>query len=190
MDATIIIATHGNLKWERLAKERALPSAQKFGIPVIQYHGQKHLHEARNHAASLATSEWLCFLDADDELYDGYFAAMEQATGDLRAPSVMWIEDEMPAAPVSLQDRDIELTNPCVIGTLIRKEMFESVGGFSNWRAWEDWALFLSCYRKGAVIEHVPNAVYVAHVSSNSRNNTVKNPAQLWEDIKLASIND
>ena len=89
MDATVIVATHGDPKWITLARERAIPSAEKQGVAVLHYHGES-LSEARNFAASQVDTEWLCFLDADDELAPGYFEAMDKATGDLRAPSVCY----------------------------------------------------------------------------------------------------
>lgn len=187
MDATIMIATFGDDKWKVLGQEKRKHLEIKFpDMPVNHIHGDT-LHTCRNLLAAYASTEWLCFVDADDDLDEDYFEAMSKGTGDLLAPRVLWIEDDMPSVPVSLEDRDMEVSNQCVIGTLIKKELFEDIGGFQDWRAWEDWALFLSAYRKGARIEHIHDAVYIAYVNSNSRNNTVDNPRQLWLDIKAAS---
>lgn len=187
MDVSILIGTFGSDEWRKRGVDKKNHLANKFSrTPVNHIHGDS-LHSARNLLAMYATTEWLCFVDADDDLDEDYFKAMEGATGDLLAPRVLWIEDDMPSAPVTLKNRDMEVSNQCVIGTLIRKSMFDSVGGFKDWRAWEDWALFLSCYRKGAVIEHIHDAVYIAYVDKDSRNNTVENGRQLWLEIKKAS---
>lgn len=187
MDATVMVGTFGLDFWKKKGMRAAAKLSKKFpDIPVNHIHGDA-LHSVRNLLAAYADTEWLCFVDADDDLDENYFNAMEQGTGDLLAPRVLWIEDNMPAVPVSLADRDMEQSNQCVIGTLIRKELFEELGGFKDWRAWEDWALFLSAYRRGAQIEHIDDAVYIAYVNRKSRNNTVKNGHQLWLDIKAAS---
>ena len=186
MDVTIIIATFGDTKWIELAHERALPSAMLQNVAVITHHGPT-LHEARNEAAELATTEFLCFLDADDSLSPGYLFAMAEATGDLRAPAVSWVTEHSATKPVTLHTRDIEHMNPCVIGTLIRKDLFTTLGGFRDWPAWEDWDLFLRATRAGARIEHVPGAVYRAHMSPGSRNQSVQDAHRLHAMIKAAA---
>ena len=158
MDATVIVATFGDPKWVALAKDRAVPSAESQGVPVIQYHGDT-LAQARNFAASQADTEWLCFLDADDELAPGYFRAMERSSADWRAPSVSWVTDGVASGPQSLAGRNIRVMNPCVIGTLIRKDMFDNVGGFWEERAYEDWSLFRRAWLRGARVGHVNDAV-------------------------------
>ena len=183
---TIIVATFGDISWYELAGQRAMPSARTQGCPVLRHHGES-LHEARNTAAGHAQTEWLCYLDADDELSPGYIAAMSEASGDLRAPAVTWITEHSATDPVTLADRDIEVMNPCVIGTLIRRELFHDLGGFKDWPAWEDWDLFLRATRAGANIEHVPNAIYRAHVRPRSRNQSVTNPRDLMRRIKASA---
>lgn len=189
MDVTILVGTFGSQDWANRGRDKAEHLRQKFPLRrVLHLHGEQ-LHTARNALAAAAKSEWLCFVDADDDLDDGYFNAMHrfQDRADLLAPMVWWKEEGSLSIPVSLEDRDMEVSNQCVIGTLIRKQMFNSVGGFKDWRAWEDWALFLSCYRRGAKIKHVYGSTYIANVSPNSRNNTIENPKELWQQIKDAS---
>lgn len=188
MELSICIATFGDPQWHELALARALPSAaRQADCEIVTEHGAS-LHEARNRAAERARGEWLVFLDADDELADGYAAAILAASGDLRAPAVSWVAPDGTASPPTLlDDRHIERMNSCVIGTGIRRSMFLDIGGFGSWPAWEDWALFLRAYRSGATIEHVPAAVYRAHVRPGSRNQTVANPHRLARQIRAAS---
>ncbi|MBK6580440.1 MAG: glycosyltransferase [Sandaracinaceae bacterium] len=54
---------------------------------AVHVHG-KTLAAARNIGAQAATTEWLVFLDADDELSEGYCDAILAADGDLRAPAL------------------------------------------------------------------------------------------------------
>lgn len=186
---TIVIATFGDDRWQRLAMSRAFPSAAAQGCDVLTSHGPS-LHVARNRgAADAAKAEWLVFLDADDELAPGYVDALLAAGGDLRAPAVQYVHKDGTAdEPVLLDDRDIERMNPCVIGTMIRRNVFLRLGGFQDWPAWEDWDLFLRAVRRErAVIEHVPEAVYRAHVSTDSRNHTVPDPRGLMRRIKASA---
>lgn len=187
MDLTVIIATYGSSVWRDLALDRAAPSAVTQAQTIVHHDHGRSIAKARNHAAAKATTRWLCFLDADDELAPGYVDAMREARGDLRAPAVSWIKDGRETPPRTLDDRHIEQMNPCVIGTLIRRDLFTALGGFHEWQAWEDWALFLTAVRRGAKIEHVPAAVYRAHVRRGSRNRTVSNPAELHAQILQAS---
>lgn len=187
MDLTVIIATYGSPVWRDLALDRAAPSARTQAQTIIHHDPGRSIAKARNHAAAKATTRWLCFLDADDELAPGYMDAMDKASGDLRAPAVSWISEHSETTPVTLDSRDIEHMNPCVIGTLIRRELFLDLGGFKEWPAWEDWCLFLRAHRAGAVIEHVPDAVYRAHLRPRSRNQSVSNAHRLHRKIKAAA---
>ena len=57
-----------------------------------------------------------------------------------------------------------------VIGTMISRAMFNEVGGFKDWPIYEDWCLWQRAVLAGAVPVKVPDAVYVAHVTADSRN--------------------
>jgi GT2 family glycosyltransferase len=146
----------------------------------------------RNAAAEDARTEWLCFLDADDELDYGYVDAMrrhailgEWAVGKavhndaLLAPAVKYVNPRRATAPATLPNApgDMRDVNRCVIGTLIRRSRFLQVGGFNEWPCYEDWDLFLGVHMLGVPIVYVPDAVYKAHVSRGSRNVPTRNVA-------------
>lgn len=168
MDVAVIVSTCGDRSWIDLAAGRALPSVASQTAAaseiIVRHSPTSPLHHVRNEAAEQATAEWLCFLDADDELHPDYLAAMATASGDLRAPALQPVKDGEDTELVVLSGRNIDSLNPCVIGTLVRREMFAAVGGFWYWPAWEDWCLWRRCWLAGAVIEHVPTAIYRAHV--------------------------
>lgn len=181
---SVIIATFGDPAWARRAEAVAYPSA--VDADEIIMHHRATLAEARNEAAAEATSEWLCFLDADDQLEPGYLAALLAGSADLRAPAVRYVNPFGPVQyppPVTFEDRNDFRMNPCVIGTLVRRAMFHDVGGFWNERAWEDWSLFRRCWLAGATLEHIPAAVYRANVNPAGRNSTIERPHTLARDI-------
>lgn len=173
------IATYGDSAWSHLAITTALPSVlcQTVEPKVVITHGET-LADARNAAAAQATTEWLVYCDADDRLDPDFIAATAAADGDLRAPRLFLGDNE-----VDLTARDIEQTNPCCIGTAIRKETLADCGGWPEFRAWEDWALFLRAHRRGASIVHT-DAIYRAAANPNGRNSTVAHPQRLHREIR------
>lgn len=85
MSITVVITTVGEQCWADLARDRAEPSVDlgptdalyMLHVPTAS---ALVLGAARNRAAEEAPpSEWLCFLDADDELAPGYLQAMADA---------------------------------------------------------------------------------------------------------------
>jgi len=187
MDISVVVGTFGEASWAELARARAIPSAVAAGPTEVIHEHAETLAAARNAGAARASTEWLCFLDADDELEPGFLPAIAAASGDLRAPAVRYVVPGEPdPAPLVFADRDIAQINPCVIGTPIRRELFHAAGGFEEWRAWEDWALFRRAWLLGATIEHVPAAVYLVTVNPAGRNSTVDRPNELHREILQA----
>lgn len=177
MNATVVVATYGEERWKTLAWQRAIPSALAQG-PCIHAH-RETLADARNAGLASVETEYVIHLDADDELEPGYVEAMGRSTGDLRAPSVRYVkygtvrQHGMPkvaghrhiCTPTCLSDG-----NWLIVGTCARTQLLRDVGGWEDWPVYEDWALWLRCWKAGAVISSCPEAVYRAHVRFDSRN--------------------
>jgi glycosyltransferase involved in cell wall biosynthesis len=174
MDVSVCIGTYGDPEWRRLARERAIPSAQ---APVIHCHADT-LAKARNAALAEVETEWVCFLDADDELAPGYFEAMERGTADVRGPVAVFVK---PSRESPWQPRVAGHSHTCVaeclpegnwllIGSAMRTDLAKSLGGFREFAVYEDWDLFLRAYAAAATFELIPEAVYRAHVRLDSRN--------------------
>jgi len=174
-DLTILICSHGDERWRDLAFSRAYPSATGQANTYVFHLPDATLAEVRNFAAEQVETEWLCFLDADDELDFGYVDAMSRYVDGgeaLLAPAVKYIDPRRKTAPACLPNEpgDMRAINRCVIGTLIRRHTFFEAGGFQEWPCYEDWDLFLTVHLRGVPIVYVPDAVYKAHVSRVSRN--------------------
>jgi glycosyltransferase involved in cell wall biosynthesis len=190
VEVTVIVGTFGEPKWAALARERAVPSAEPQASDVIHVH-RATLAAARNAGAELASTEWLCFLDADDELTPGYMDAMARVAADLRGPAVEYVRPGGHAAPPKMwPEVDLADGNYLVIGTLVRRDMFLQVGGFRDWPLYEDWCLWQRCWLAGATVAQVPDAIYRAHVRPTSRNRAPSRDERLhWHhEIRRANL--
>jgi GT2 family glycosyltransferase len=193
-DVSILICTFGDQSWAELAATRATPSTIGQGArEVVVFHGHGSLAEARNVAADRAVGDWLCFLDADDELAPGYLDAMEQAWTNLRSdsldvtdgepvallvPAIQYVTDSFRGDPtIPAWGQPLIDINCACIGTLVPRDLFLKVGGFREFAAYEDWDLWLRCVIAGARLVPVRDAVYVAHSTGSGRNLT--DPAAL-----------
>lgn len=199
MDVTVAVATYTGPRGDMsgLAQERAIPSAEALGVPVVHVRGQS-LHEARNTCLDVVATEWVIFLDADDELEAGYLDAMAGAAADLRAPSVRYVHGGRPAAPrmprvaghMHACDADcLAWGNWLVVGTAVRADLLRRVGGWRDFPWSEDWDVWVRCWRAGATIAAVPDAVYRAHVHPQSRNRAPARAERLEAHRLIARAN-
>lgn len=195
---TVAVATYGTSWWTDLAQRRALPSAEALGVPVVYVHGET-LHGARNDALSKVATEYICFLDADDELEPGFFDEISKVSADLRVPAVRYVLNGRPnnsAMPRvaghyhACQPTCLEYGNWLVIGTVARTELIRRVGGWRDFAWSEDWDLWVRCWQAGATIEVVPSAVYRAHVRLDSRNRAPTQAVKHAAHQQIARAND
>lgn len=201
MHVSIIISTYGEAHWAELAEKRALQSAWDQGAYEVlkAHHPKGPIALARNQLATAAEGDWLCFLDADDELAPGYLGAMARAleqeeganprtTALLLTPAVTYMRKSGRGghggykgdAP-HFNDRGIPLSmdNWLVVGTLIQRDLFERVGGFSDYpHGFEDFSLWNKAWQMGAKIVKVPDAIYRAYVNPRSKHRVA------WRDRK------
>ena len=179
IDCSIIVASYGALTYEHLALTRAVPSTEGQGARevLVRHDRRGNIASVRNQLASEAKGDWLCFVDADDELAPGYLEAMavmapRRGVKVLLTPRVSYVSRRGRAAPRFHPEIDLRVANWIVIGTLVPRSLFEKVGGFADrpeFGAFEDWELWIRCWKTGATIVRAPQAVYVAHVERNSR---------------------
>ncbi len=172
MSISVIIATYGDHEWYELALKRAHPSiALGDNTQVVGCHDALGtIASARNEGAKDAWGDWLCFLDADDELAPGYVGAMERALeregadGNQRlllTPAVSIVRNGRAGPATFFKEVPLRQANWLVIGTLVHRDLFWEVGGFPEAEhGLEDWALWSKCVRAGAKIVKVPDAVY------------------------------
>lgn len=197
VDVTVVVATYGEQSWVELAKERAIPSAVALDVPVIAVHDDT-LHDARNTGMRMVDTEFICWLDADDELEPGYFDHIDQADGDLRVPCVRYVKDHANVAPRMPRvaghshlcgGECLPYGNFMVIGTVAPTNLVRKVGGFRDFPWSEDWDLWVRCWQSGATISHVPAAVYRARVRPDSRNRAPAHEDKMAAHRAIAEAN-
>lgn len=194
MEVTVVVATFGQPEWVELANRRAVPSARALGCEVVHVHAAS-LSEARNEGLARVETEWVCHLDADDELEPGFFTAMATGTADVRAPAVRYIKRNVPAVPrmprVAGHSHDCDAEclpdgNWLVIGSVARTQLLRDVGGHLEFDWSEDWSLWLRCHLAGATFEPIPSAIYRAHVRHDSRNRSAGQAKRLQVHHQIA----
>ncbi len=180
MTVSVVVAAHGDRWWYDLMMRRAVPSVERQDAAcdlVVEYQPHGTVASARNAGAARAGGDLLVFLDADDELADGYIAAQQEAaqrhTDALLVPRVQYVVSGR-ARPPRFPNR-VEPTegNWMVIGTGTPAARFREVGGFEEWPIYEDWALFARIQKAGAQVVQVERAVYRAHRRPRSRNHSL-----------------
>lgn len=198
MDVTIVVPFTGP-PWSDLARERAVPSALACEVPVIEVEATT-VHGARNAGLARVRTEWVCHLDADDELEPGYFEAIERGTADVRAPAVRYVQGVSTRRPARMptvagHGAPHECSAPCldagnwlVVGAVVRTELAR-VRGWRDFRWSEDWDFWLGVRAAGATFEAIPAAVYRAHVSRSSRNRAIAQSERVMIHHQIARAN-
>jgi hypothetical protein len=182
VEIDVIVTTWGSDQWKAAGIATAFRNSGHF------HHIDSttvSAGEARNHAVQMLDPQgWICFVDADDNLALGYLEAMEAAyehERQLLTPALSLGG----STPRCLYERDIlNGLNPCPIGTLIHRDLFDEVDGFGDEPAYEDYSMFQRAVLVGAEISFVPDAVYLAGHNPRGRNSTVRNPKRLVEQIR------
>lgn len=178
-----MITTYGEDSWRDLAWSRAYPSVVDQAEEVIVHHEPNlAIGPARNAAGKRATGQWLCHLDADDELAPDYIELMEAAIAEhagkkgtlyLFQPSVQYVRKKTKAKPVLIPEGDLRNDNFLVVGTVVNRNLLQSVGGFNDLpHGFEDWSAWAKCWKAGAQIVPVPEAVYIAYINLRSKHRT------------------
>jgi GT2 family glycosyltransferase len=158
---------------------------------LVKHEPEATISQVRNALGEEATGDWLCFLDADDELAQGYLSTMTRSWDRVRrhgkvplvllTPQVSYVQPHgKRLAPKHHRRGNLHDDNFLVVGTLVQRELFLRVGGFEDYpHGYEDWSLWAKCWKEGAQIVQVVGAVYVAYVNPDSKRRTA------WRDHKL-----
>jgi glycosyltransferase involved in cell wall biosynthesis len=170
---TVIIATYGDETWRQMAIDEALPTAAPEADEVLLIHGDT-LAQARNAGARRAKSEWIVYLDADDELEPGFHDGIEKGEGDIRVPAYRQCNENRNPRLVTPQPTDLTTTNWVIIGAAHRRSLALKIGGFLEWPVNEDWCYWQRCWKAGAEFVVHAEAIYRIHGRLGSRNRVMR----------------
>jgi len=137
---------------------------------------------ARNEGFKFSSGRYITFLDCGDELLPAYLDELTAALG--KFPQAAWVY------PVTLQKgsinrfwsyREFNLTdtlskNLQPVTSLMRREVFEQIGGFSTEfkQGYEDWNFFISAARQGFTGKLHRKILFVYHKEEHSRNSQLQ----------------
>lgn len=183
MNCTVVCSTFGDDKWKALATERAIPSAEALGVPVV-YNHEETLHKARNKGLFQVETEFVVHLDADDLLESGFFEEIDNARrdADLIAPSIRYVTPEKSYPPMMPKVAGhqhlcvgdcLKFGNWIIVGAVARTELLHSIGGWRDYDNLEDFDLWQRCWLSGAKITAAHRAIYKAHYSLAGRNTSM-----------------
>lgn len=159
------------------------------GMAGVRYVPQPNggVSSARNHGASLATADWICFLDQDDLLLPHHLLQLTRAirTSDhinllytprlvLECAHGVWTTMRAVVQPPTPKDLPRVLAVRCPFppsGVCVRRSVFEQIGGFrSRYDLAEDWEFWLRLSAAGGAFFLCAEATvcYRVHMESNS----------------------
>jgi glycosyltransferase involved in cell wall biosynthesis len=159
--------------------ERAMASIQAqtlkaFEISVSFDTDKVGAGATRNRALRPVKSEWIAFLDDDDEWLPCHLQRLAEHQEATEADVVFpWFETSPPGCDPFPQffgrDYDPEVPHMFPICVLMRTDLARSVGGFrengqtSEVCAGEDWEFWLKCRDAGAKFAHLPERTWIWH---------------------------
>ena len=158
-------------------------------FPGVRYVLQPNggVSSARNHGASLASVDWICFLDQDDLLLPEHLEQLSRTICANRHANLfytprlvlscvdgVWTTNRASIQPPVSKDLPQVLPLRCPFppsGVCVRRSVFEQLGGFrSRYDLAEDWEFWLRLSTLGGSFAFCPEATfcYRVHMESNS----------------------
>lgn len=182
VDVTVVVPFTGE-PWATWARKRAMPSARDQAL-VVAGEGET-VAQARNNGLDQVQTEWVVFLDADDELSPDYIERMKAGSADVRAPLTRWVThpgysraDRQTGRPMRVWGHAHDCVGDClaygnwiVIGAMMRTDIARRCR-WEEWPIWEDWDWWVQAWQAGATFEQ-SSAVYIAHSARGGRNSSL-----------------
>jgi len=186
----VAVGTYGPDSWRSLA-QRAVESAWAAGADEVVHVHTNSLALSRNTAGDQLSTDYLCFLDADDFLEPRFFDNVKKKIRSgkfIYKPYTrgIYTDGTQDSDPSLVPTRDMSLANHLIIGCPVRKLDFLSIGGFDgSLPALEDWDFFGRLILAGCKVIEVPGAVYRISVNPQGRNSIVENHARAFKTVKI-----
>jgi glycosyltransferase involved in cell wall biosynthesis len=177
---TVIVPT---IAGREMLLARALASIEAQTMPCqvvveLDYH-RRGAATTRNRALAKVDTEWVAFLDDDDELYPNHLRLCARHAR-LTGPDVVYPgydvdgEDPIGCFGIPFDPFLLRRRNYIPVTTLCRTELVRKVGGFQehpdeNGDPCEDWGLWLALLDAGAKFSHLPQRTWLWHNDNGTR---------------------
>jgi glycosyltransferase involved in cell wall biosynthesis len=179
---TVVIPTinsHADLLPRAVASVRAQTLAPKL-IELQLDRDREGAAVTRNRALERVQTDWVAFLDADDEFKPNHLRACARNAALTGADLVYpWFdcdggEDKFGMFGVPFDRVGLRRGNYIPVTVLVRTELVRKVGGFRehpdvNGDPCEDWGLWLALLDAGAVFSHLPQRTWIWHNGAGTR---------------------
>lgn len=177
MSVTVLIPTIPGREAELARAVASVPA----GVPVVIELDEKRTGAAatRNRGLERVATEWVAFLDDDDELYPHHLKACLRrahfAKADVVYPGYDTVgEDPVNCFGIPFNPTMLRRINFIPVTALARTELVRSVGGFVehpdiNGDPCEDWGLWLRLLDAGATFAHLPMKTWLWRVGGGAR---------------------
>jgi glycosyltransferase involved in cell wall biosynthesis len=177
MHVTVLIPTIPGREVELARAVASVPA----GVPVVVEMDERRAGAAatRNRALERVETEWVAFLDDDDEFYPHHLKACLRCARFSKADVVYPGYDTVGEDPVNCFGIPFNATmlrrvNFIPVTALVRTEMALRVGGFAerpdvNGDPCEDWGLWLRLLDAGAKFAHLPVKTWLWRVDGGTR---------------------
>lgn len=151
---------------DSLAIARQLGGSLPFArFEAVAFPRMGHPALTRNAGASLATGDLFVFLDADDALEPGFLSSLLEAVEDGADIAYCDYSEQGPERSriVRLTDFDPDILrtqNIPTMGAIMRRGVFDALGGFRDNTAYEDWDFWVRAAYQGFRFLRVPLPLY------------------------------
>lgn len=167
-----------------LARAHASVSAQDYEalchVRTLVDRSRRGAAQTRNELIEQADTEWIAFLDDDDELYPFHLRQCMDFADALGADvvypgyDVEGGEDLVNLFGQRFNPDWLRVTNFIPVTVVARTELVRAAGGFQphpdiNGDPCEDWGLWLAMLDLGARFEHLPNRTWIWHMDGSTR---------------------
>lgn len=183
ISASCIVATCGSDLWRRNGDAAAL--TVPASVPVVRVHDPNGtVASVRNAGLDQVSTEFVCWLDADDSLTRGYFDVMAGGSADIRQPTVIgWGPPGPPQCkhhgpPHGATRECLKFGNPFSPGAVVRTTLARAHPWDGQWPVLEDFAFWRTiCTNPTVTVECLP-AVYRTRTRTNPhpRNRSLPRP--------------
>jgi glycosyltransferase involved in cell wall biosynthesis/GT2 family glycosyltransferase len=169
-DWSLVVVDDGSTDCTEAIATRYAATDPRIVVARQENHG---VAQGRNTAVGLCATDYVAFLDADDELHPDYLRAMDafirgHPGHDIYHPNLKVVgpngrESLFSTSTVVTSFGLIDLLTECVIavgGAMVRRDRYQELGGFRSGIHCEDYDFWLRATAQGAKALYLPTPLY------------------------------